>query len=133
MFRICRRVGERFISLHGYPSGCCLTIEDHSVNAGMQRKDIAAITGARHPKTKLRRRSKADERAIEQGEEINRLTAHIAELEAAREAGFPIIDTDDDAMLAEKLIEWLGWLGKERLSRVVAELQRLIGAASEAA
>ena len=106
-------------------------IEDHSINPGMERKDVAAITGARHPKTKLRRRSKADERIIEQAEEIKRMTAHIAEIESAREFGL-YIDTedDDDTALAEQIFERIG---SERVSRLIAELEKLIRAASEAA
>jgi hypothetical protein len=101
-------------------------IADHSINLKMQRKDIAAITGARHPKTKLRRRSKADERAIE---EINRLKAHNAELEAARDNAF--MDSDDDETLGHKIIMRFG---RERAAVLIAVVQRLLSnGASEAA
>jgi hypothetical protein len=107
-------------------------IEDHSVHPGMERKHVALITGEIHPKTKLRRMSKADERLIEQAEEIKRMTAHIREIESAREFGLyiEIKDEDDDAAVAEEIFERMG---SERVSRLIAELQRLLGAASEAA
>jgi hypothetical protein len=101
-------------------------IEDHTINAGMERRDVAALTGARHPQTMLRRRSKADERIVAQREEIKSLTAHITELEAARESGVYIdTEADDDAALAGRI---LGWIGKERVSGLIAELQKLIRA-----
>jgi hypothetical protein len=106
-------------------------IENHTINLKTERKDIAAITGARHPKTKLRRRSKADERAIE---EINRLNAHIDELEAARDnSGFPFdSEVDDDREWAEGVARALIMTSKERAELVLHELQRQL-AASEAA
>jgi hypothetical protein len=59
------------------------------------------------------------------------IEGEVIEVTPAREFGPYILNTDDsdDATLARKLLEWFG---KERLSRVIAELQRLL-AASEAA
>jgi hypothetical protein len=105
-------------------------IKDHTINPEMQRKDIVAITGARHPKTKLWRRSKADERAIEQAGEIEGLKEYIAELEAARDNAF--MDSDDDETLGHKIIMRFG---RERAALLIAVVQRLLsnGAAEAAA
>jgi hypothetical protein len=92
----------------------------------------ASVTGAVRRDTNKKRRegpTLLDEN-VAQAEEIKGLKAEIAELQAAREFGLYIDDTDDDAALAGKI---LGWIGKERAALLVLELQRLIRAASEAA
>jgi hypothetical protein len=101
-------------------------IEDHTINPEMQRKDVAAIFG-RHPKTKARRRSKAEGKIIEQAKEIESHKAYIAELKASRDTGLPIEDIGDDA---EK---FLARYGKERSAAFVLELQNLVMIANEAA
>src|SRR5215469_1165505 len=96
-------------------------IKDHRIHAGMERKDVAVLVGARDPKTKLRPRSKTDERIIALNRELEDKNAHIAELEAARDSGFSI--DDDEAELARKIVMVIG---KERAALLIVELQKLI-------
>jgi hypothetical protein len=96
-------------------------IEDHSVNPGMERKDVTLIAGGGH-KTKLRRISKANERIIELSGEIKSLKDYYdAQIEAARDSGFSI--DDDEAELARKIIMVIG---KDRAELLIVELKKAI-------
>jgi hypothetical protein len=97
-------------------------IKDHTIHAGMQRKDVALLTGARDPKTKLRRPSKADETIFELTEQMKIAKKHYdAEIEAARDGGFSI--DDDEAELARKIVSVIG---KGRAELLIVELKKAI-------
>jgi Protein of unknown function (DUF3102) len=108
-------------------------IEDHTIHPDMQRKDVKLITDQTGERSKPAKRAKANplEATVTMlGDENRGLRELNAELQAAREAGLFIEDTEDDARLAENLIEQIG---EERMLRLMVEFQRLLGTASEAA
>jgi hypothetical protein len=111
-------------------------IEDHTINPEMERKDVKVIaasvtatTAVRRTKAKRRDGPTLLDENVALIDEIKDLKAHIAELEAAREAD-AFIDADDEPTLARKIVMVIG---KERAALLIAELQKLIAAPKAAA
>jgi hypothetical protein len=98
-------------------------IEDHTINPGMERKEVAALLG---PKRQHKRNNKPTpgESYAAMVQEIEDHKAYIAEIEAARETGFDI--DGDEAALAAKIVMRIG---KERTFLLIAELQKQIATA----
>jgi hypothetical protein len=104
-------------------------IKDHSIHPEMERRDVnvifASVTGraVRRTKTKRKEGPSLLEENMALSDQVDDYKARVDELEAAaRELDFTEVD---DETMAKQI---LGWIGKERASRLIAELEKLIRA-----
>lgn len=111
-------------------------IEDHTIKPDMQRKEVAALFGPER-QTKRNNKPKPGEHFAAMAQEIEDQKAHIAELEAAREAkvieaevieATPDYFDDDAPTMARKIVMVIG---RERAALLVVELQKLINPRGE--
>jgi len=97
-------------------------IEDSTIHADMERKEVAALLGPGRQRKRNNKPSPGETYAA-MAHEIEDQKAHIAELEAARESGVYIDADDDEATLASKIVKVIGQV---RIFALIVELQKQI-------